>query len=85
VACKFSGVGLGETATLQENPKLTSGSGFSCAGVRDKAESSVPLTESQTGRGWKGPLWVTQPNPLPKQGHPEQAAQELVQAGFEYL
>jgi len=25
--------------------------------------------ESQHGRGWKGPLWVTQPNPLPKQGH----------------
>ena len=27
---------------------------------------------------WKGPLWVTQSNPLPKQGHPEQAAQHLV-------
>ena len=26
-------------------------------------------TESQNGRGWKGPLWVTQSNPLPKQGH----------------
>jgi len=25
------------------------------------------------------------PNPLPKQGHPEQAAQDLVQVGFEYL
>jgi len=25
------------------------------------------------------------PNPLPKQGHPEQAAQDLVQAGLEYL
>ena len=35
--------------------------------------------------GWKGPLWVTQSNPLPKQGHPEQAAQDLVQAGLEYL
>ena len=43
------------------------------------------ITESQNGRGWKGPLWVTQPNPLPKQGHPEQAAQHRVQAGLEYL
>ena len=42
-------------------------------------------TESQHGRGWKGPLWVIQSNPLPKQGHPEQAAQDLVQAGLEYL
>jgi len=30
------------------------------------------LTESQNVRGWKGPLWVTQSNPLPKQGHPGQ-------------
>ena len=36
-------------------------------------------------QGWKGPLWVPQPNPLPKQGHPEQAAQHRVQAGLEYL
>ena len=43
------------------------------------------ITESQNVRGWQGPLWVTQPNPLPKQGHPEQAAQDLVQAGVEYL
>jgi len=43
------------------------------------------ITESQNVRGWKGPLWVTQSNPLPKQGHPEQAAQDLVQAGLEYL
>jgi len=42
-------------------------------------------SESQNGGGWQGPLWVTQPNPLPKQGHPEQAAQHRVQAGFEYL
>jgi len=42
-------------------------------------------SESQNGRGWKGPLGVTQPNPLPKQGHPEQVAQDLVQAGLEYL
>ena len=41
--------------------------------------------ESQHGRGWQGPLWVTQPNPLPKQGHPEQAAQHRGQAESEYL
>ena len=35
---------------------------------------------SQNGRGWKGRLWVTQSNPLPKQGHLQQAAQDLVQA-----
>ena len=46
---------------------------------------TTPFTESQHGRGWKGPLWVTQPNPLPKQGHPEQAAQHRGQAGLEYL
>ena len=43
------------------------------------------FTGSQTGQGWKGPLWVTQSNTLPKQGHPEQTAQDLVQAGLEYL
>ena len=47
--------------------------------------ASNSVTESQNGRGWQGPLWVTHPNPLPKQGHPEQAAQHLVQAGLEYL
>ena len=26
--------------------------------------SSSAFTESQHGQGWKGPLWVTQPNPL---------------------
>ena len=43
------------------------------------------ITESQNGRGWQGPLGITQSNPLPKQGHPEQAAQDLVQVGPEYL
>ena len=38
----------------------------------------LTVTESQNGGGWKGPLWVTQCNPLPKQGHPEQAAQDQV-------
>ena len=43
------------------------------------------ITESQNGRGWKGPLWVIQSNPLLKQGHLQQAAQDRVQAGLEYL
>ena len=42
-------------------------------------------TESQNGWGSKGPLWVTQPNPLLKEGHPEQAAQHRGQAGLEHL
>jgi len=33
----------------------------------------------------EGTSGVTQSNPLPKQGHTEQAAQELVQEGLEYL
>ena len=33
----------------------------------------------------RSPLWVTQSNPLPKQGHPEQAVQDLVQVGLGYL
>jgi len=32
--------------------------------------------------GWKGPLGVTQSNPLPKQGHPQQAAQHRGQGGL---
>jgi len=39
----------------------------------------------QNVRGWKGPLWVTQSNPLQKQGHLQQAAQGCVQVGLEYL
>ena len=30
----------------------------------------VSFTESQNGRGWKGPLWVTQPNPHAETGSP---------------
>jgi len=46
------------------------------------------ITESQnqrmlgTGRDLCG---SSSPTPLLKQGHPEQAAQDLVQAGLEYL
>jgi len=35
--------------------------------------------------GLEGTLGDPPPNPLPKQGHPEQAAQGHVQAGLEYL
>ena len=38
------------------------------------------ITESQNGGGWQGPLWVTQSNPLLKQGRLQQAAQHRVQA-----
>jgi len=48
---------------------------------RDTESQNHRITESQNGRGWKGPLWVTQSNPLPKQSHLQQAAQDLVQAG----
>jgi len=48
-------------------------------------QTCVRITESQHGRGWQGPLCVTQPNPLPKKGHPQQAAQHRVQVGLEYL
>jgi len=43
------------------------------------------ITESQHSRGWQGPLWVTQPTPLAKQGHPQQTAQHRGQEGLEYL
>ena len=46
---------------------------------------TVLFTEPQHGRGWQGPLGIPQPNPPPKQGHPEQAAQHRVQAGLKYL
>ena len=36
-------------------------------------------------QGLEGTFGITQPNPLPKQGHPEQAAQHRGQAGLEYL
>ena len=34
------------------------------------------------GGGWEGPLGIPQPNPLPKQGRPEQAAQHRGQGGW---
>ena len=61
---------------------------FYCVNTKasnDLTETSFTVTESQNVRGWQGPLWVTQSNPLPKQGHPEQAAQHRIQAGLEYL
>ena len=46
---------------------------------------AVGFTESHNSRGWKGPLWSPSPTLLPKQGHLQQAAQDLVQAALEYL
>ena len=43
---------------------------------------ALVFTESHNVRGWKGPLWVTQPNPLPKQGHPEQLHGTLSRRGW---
>ena len=60
----------------------------SCAGTIPAAPAPSQqdrIPESQHGGGWQGPLWVPQPNPLPKQGHPEQGAQHRGQAGLEYL
>ena len=44
------------------------------------SESQNPSTV-----GLAGPSGVPQPSPLPKQGHPEQAAQDHIHGGFEYL
>jgi len=53
-------------------------------GLQDSARTCCcsVITESQNGRGWKGPLWVTQSHPLQKQGHPEQAVEDLIQVGL---
>jgi len=46
---------------------------------------SRSITESQNVRGWKGPLWVIWSNPLPKESHLQQAAQDRVQADLEFI
>jgi len=43
------------------------------------------ITESQDGRVGRDLCGSSSPIPLPKQGHPEQAALDHVQAGLEYL
>jgi len=43
------------------------------------------VTESWNGGGDRDLCRSSGPTPMPKQGHLEQAAQDLVQAGFEYL
>jgi len=48
-------------------------------------QNRTRFTESQNVRGWKGPLGIIWSNPLPKQGHLQQAAQDHIQEGFEYL
>ena len=45
----------------------------------------LPFRESQNGRGWKGPLWVTQSNPPAKAGSPTAGCTGPCQAGLEYL
>ena len=50
-----------------------------CNAFLDQVGAAV--TESQNGQGWKGPMWVIWSNALPKQGHPEPAAQQRVQGG----
>lgn len=39
------------------------------------------ITDSQNGRGWKRTLEIIESNPLIKQAHTQQAAQDHVQAG----
>lgn len=46
---------------------------------------AIRATESRTGWGWKGPVGFIWPYPLPKRGHPEQAAPDHVPMAFEYL
>jgi len=53
---------------------------FSLWRERRGGGGEAQLTESQNSRGWKGPLWVTQSNPLPKQGYLQQVVEDLVQA-----
>ena len=48
-----------------EVPSLAAGSFRTAEGC----SSSVLLHRIPEWSGWKGPLWVTQPKPLPKQGH----------------
>lgn len=53
--------------------------------ILKKHSSWKSRTESQNGRGWKGPLEITQSNPPAKQGHLEHIAQDGIQVGFDYL
>ena len=69
------------------HPRCCAGSGPGAAAslVGALLGNSRGQSQSQNVWGWQGPLWVTQPNPLPKQGHLHQAVEDLVQAGLEYL
>ena len=90
---EFNGIICGDRVSALHSLKQTAHNP-EFSGVRQRSakqtstsalHSRAQFTESQNSRGWQGPLWVTQPYPLPKQGHPEQAAQHCVQAGLEYL
>jgi len=69
-SCSLLCVGLGWC-----HREWVSSTKLEAAGVGSEGDEFISrlfshrITESQNGRGWKGPLWVTQSNPLPKQGH----------------
>jgi len=83
-----SPLAVGQLCLRQTQVKLSpkvlrsSLSGAPCLSPPFPRPAEGVVTESQNSRGWKGPLWVTQPNHLPKQGNPEQAAEDLVQVGL---
>ena len=71
--------------SCEENPHAALAMLMVKVGCLQWPVSRSDSTESQHGRGWKGPLGIPQSNLLPKQGHPQQAAQHRIQAGLEYL
>ena len=50
-----------------------------------RRDDECEFTESQNGRVGRDLYASSSPIPLPKQGHLQQAAQDLAQAGLEYL
>ena len=74
-----------ETPTLAREPtrprdRCAARSGALRQRHKHQHTSHERASESQNGQGWKGPLWSRGPTPPPKQGHLQQAAQDLVQA-----
>jgi len=83
-AAKFLGNAIAAKATRREGGLVLYPCPGCLAGWPWWAARST-LTGSQNVQSWQGPLWVIYPNPLPKQGHLQQAAQDCVQVGLEYL
>ena len=52
--------------------------------IRISVNHRIRITESQNSRGWDL-CGSSSPTLLPKQGHLQQAIEDLVQAGLEYL